>query len=62
MIEVEVLSQNQVVWSAEAENEEAAVRAAQVGWDEAWDPFFSKSRCIRFKVDGNVTITLKERP
>lgn len=62
MIEVEIYSQGEVVWSAEAEDEEAACRAAQIGWDESWDPYFSKSRRVRFSVEGKTVATLERRP
>lgn len=61
-IYVDVLSQGKVVWSAECEDVEEARRAAQIGWDESWDPYFSKSRQIRYTVDGKVVLTMTSRP
>lgn len=62
VIYVDVLSQGKIVWSAECDDVEEARRAAQVGWDESWDSYFSKSRQIRYTVDGKVVLTMKSRP
>lgn len=62
VIYVDVYSQGKVVWSAEAEDVEAAVLAARTGWDESWDPCFSKSRKVRLSIDGQTIAMVDRRP